>query len=106
MSKTRRLLMLLPLAVLSASLAGCGTLITLIEGPVDFDNNKIAYPYSGTRFSLGGARKSPVAFIFVIDVPFSLAGDTVVLPIRLVQSLYSRFFGSDEPVEVLEPEAT
>jgi uncharacterized protein YceK len=106
MSKTRRLLMLLPLAVLSASLAGCGTLITLIEGPVNFDNKAIAYAYSGTRFSLGGARKSPVAFIFVIDVPFSVVGDTAVLPIRLVQSLYFRLFGDDKPVEVLEPEAT
>jgi len=106
MSQTRRLVMLIPLVVLSVSLAGCGTLITLVEGPVDFDNKPIAYAYSGTRFSLGGARKSPVGFIFVLDLPFSIVGDTVLLPIRLVQSVYERIFGGEEPEEVLEPEAT
>lgn len=106
MSQTRRFLRLFSLVVLSASLAGCGTLITLIEGPVDFDNKPIAYAYSGTRFSFGGARKSPVAFIFVLDLPFSFVGDTAVLPIRLLQSLYERIFGGEEPEEVLEPEAT
>ena len=105
MSQTRRFVRLFSLVVLSASLAGCGTLITLIEGPVDFDNKPIAYAYSGTRFSLGGARKSPVAFIFVIDLPFSFVGDTVVLPVRLLQAGFAYLFPA-EIEEAIEPEAT
>jgi len=105
MSKTRRLLWMLPVALLSASLTGCGTLITLIEGPIDFDNRPIAYAYSGTRFSLGGARKSPVAFVFVVDLPFSFVGDTAVLPVRLLQAGFAYLFPA-EIEEAIEPEAT
>jgi len=108
MSTTRRLWMLIPLVVLSASLAGCGTLITLIEGPMNFDEEEIAHPYSGTRFSLGGVRKTEgsVALVFAIDLPLSFAGDTVLLPIRLVQELYLFIVGRPEPEAPLEPEAT
>jgi uncharacterized protein YceK len=105
MSKTRRLLWMLPVAVLCASLTGCGTLITLVEGPIDFDNRPIAYAYSGTRFSLGGARKSPVAFVFAVDLPFSFVGDTAVLPLRLLQAAYAYLF-PEEVEEAIEPEAT
>jgi uncharacterized protein YceK len=107
---TRSLLSALSLLVLLAPL-GCGTLITKIdsESKSECDGKKISPIYSGTRLSLGCARTSEVAFIWVIDVPLSFTADTGVLPISLLQVGYGwardRFFPVEEE-PVLQPEAT
>ena len=102
------------LLVLAAALVaplGCGTLITKIdnESTSECNGRKISPIYSGTRLSLGCARSSDVAFLWVIDVPLSFTADTGVLPISLLQVTYGStrdyFFPREEEV-ILEPEAT
>jgi uncharacterized protein YceK len=99
----------LAIALLAASLVGCGTIITKIDGAKTFDDRKISPIYSGTRFSLGGARISPVAFVWIIDVPLSFAADTALLPVSILQVIYGsikdRYFPEEETV-IIEPEAT
>lgn len=99
----------LTIALLATALVGCGTIITKIDGPKTFDDKEISPIYSGTRFSIGGARISPVYFIWIIDVPLSFAADTALLPVSLLQAIggaiADRYFPEEE-VEVLEPEAT
>ena len=109
MKKMSRLLKRTMLALLLSGLCGCGTIITKIEGPMNWEGEEISPLYSGARFSLGGARTSEVAFVWAIDLPLSLAADTGVLPISLLQVGYDYVAGSlfsDEEEVVLRPEAT
>jgi len=109
MKTMSRLLKRTMLALLLSGLCGCGTIITQIEGPMNWEGKQISPLYSGARFSLGGARTSEVAFVWAIDLPLSLVADTGVLPISLLEVGYGyvaqSFFPSEEEV-VLRPEAT
>jgi uncharacterized protein YceK len=94
-----------------AGLLGCGTLITKIDNEQTSQCNgrKISPIYSGTRLSLGCARTSDVAYLWVVDVPLSFTADTGVLPISLLQVGYGvtrdYLFPPEEEV-ILQPEAT
>ena len=85
----------LALLVLSS---GCGTLITQIDGPLfdpgarafNWDEKKVSPIYSGTRLSFGGARKSDVAFVWIVDLPLSFVADTAILPLALLQDVAAR----------------
>jgi uncharacterized protein YceK len=78
--------------------SGCGTLITQIDGPLfapgerafNWDEQKVSPIYSGTRLSFGGARKSDVAFVWIIDLPLSFVADTAILPLSLLQDGVAR----------------
>jgi uncharacterized protein YceK len=96
------------LVLLTSTLFGCGTIITKIEGPMNWAGKPISPLYSGTRFSYGGAQQSEVFYVWVIDVPLSAAADTGVLPISLLQVGYgaaAKLFPAEEEV-VVRPEAT
>lgn len=66
--KLLKILMLLGMA--STMLSGCGTLLQL-AGPGDYE------PYDGVQevTSTGG--------LFLIDLPFSLIADTLLLPVAI-----------------------
>lgn len=78
--------------------SGCGTLITQFDGPLfapgerafNWDQEKVSPIYSGTRLSFGGARKSDVAFVWIIDLPLSFIADTAILPLALLQDGIAR----------------
>ena len=95
--------------------SGCGTLITQIDGPLfapgerafNWDEEKVSPIYSGTRLSFGGARKSDVAFVWLVDLPLSFIADTAILPLSLLQDGIARIadlFRDEEAPQ--EPEAT
>lgn len=62
---------LMLLGMVSTMLSGCGTLLHLF-GPGDYE------PYDGTQeiMSSGG--------IFLIDLPFSIIADTLLLPFAII----------------------
>ena len=78
--------------------SGCGTLITQVDGPLfdpgarafNWDEKEVSPIYSGTRLSFGGARKSDVAFVWIIDLPLSFVADTAILPLSLLQDVVAR----------------
>ena len=99
--------------------SGCGTLITQIDGPLfepgkrsfNWDEQEISPIYSGTRLSFGGARKSDVYYVWVIDLPLSFIADTAILPLALLQDVAARIadlFRDEEtparPEETSQPE--
>jgi uncharacterized protein YceK len=103
-----RALCVASLLVLSS---GCGTLITQIDGPLfapteksfNWDREPISPIYSGTRLSFGGARKSEIRFVWIIDLPLSFVADTAILPLSLLQDITSRTAGLFR--EEIEPPA-
>jgi uncharacterized protein YceK len=78
--------------------SGCGTLITQIDGPLfapgkpsfNWDEKKVSPIYSGTRLSFGGARKSDVYYVWIVDLPLSFAADTLILPLAILQDVAAR----------------
>ena len=90
-------------------------MITQVDGPlfspgkraINWDQQQVSPIYSGTRLAFGGARKSDVKFVWLIDLPLSFAADTAILPIALLQDVAARIadlFPDEEETE--NPEAT
>ena len=85
------------IALLALS-SGCGTLITQVDGPLfapgkrsfNWDEKEISPIYSGTRLSFGGARKSDVYYVWIVDLPLSFAADTAILPLAILQDVAAR----------------
>lgn len=78
---------LLPLVLLA--LAGCGTF-----GDLDGENGRPSpHPFGGVRLDVhyirGGDCHHPGVF-YVLDVPFSLALDLVLLPVSIPVALFSK----------------
>jgi uncharacterized protein YceK len=72
----RRALGMMAFAALATWFGGCGTLGDALCGPID-DH----YFYRGVRMDVMGAMESPANIPLLVDVPFSAAADTVLLPL-------------------------
>ena len=77
----------------SQVLAGCGTIITL--GSPDAVDGSLRRVYSGTRFDisalayLANSQDGGILIpLVIVDLPFCLAADTVLLPYTLTASLF------------------
>jgi uncharacterized protein YceK/protein-S-isoprenylcysteine O-methyltransferase Ste14 len=84
MAVAGQILIVASIATLMLSLSGCGRLFACLEDPRHIDNPA----YSGTRYSLrdiGDKENFPEAsLIWVVDLPFTLVLDTIILPYDLV----------------------
>jgi uncharacterized protein YceK len=84
MAVAGQILIVASIATLMLSLSGCGRLFACIEDPLHVQNPA----YSGIRYSLkdiGGNDNHPVCrLFFVVDLPFTLVLDTIMLPYDLV----------------------
>ena len=81
---------IMALLVFSMTLGGCGTMITA------FGSNTMPFePYSGLKADGG-----PCANI--LDMPFSFALDTVVLPITVPKYLIEQRHGNNEAKKINE----
>jgi uncharacterized protein YceK len=95
--------------------SGCGTLITQVDGPLfapgeksfNWDREIVSPIYSGTRLSFGGARRSEIKFVWIIDLPLSFVADTAILPLSILQDVAARIADlfRDE-IEPPSPDAT
>ena len=105
--KRQRHLVLAPCLLASASLAcGCSTIGTL-NGTLAREWNgepmHIPWIYAGVQYDFYGLTVSSENFA-LLDLPFSLVADTLVLPFTIYAQLRwgSRHFGPSENSELLE----
>jgi uncharacterized protein YceK len=85
-------------------MSGCGTVTTIVRptaactgpGAAQLQLDKPRYIYSGIRCDAGWFKQDwPVSLLFVPDFPLSFAADTLLLPVRIAQAIWTR---STDPV--------
>lgn len=93
MNATLRMIGRLASVVVALAAQGCGTILTVSNW--DRQGSKHALVYSGVRFDYSCAfdeeRLQHAVFLkpfCVLDLPLSLAGDTVVLPYTAIKGRY------------------
>ncbi len=110
-SKKSKLCIHILAATLLLSSFGCSTIITRLTGPNWKPPDKpLPQVYSGTLFDLRCVFKPSLhdteglgPFCF-IDVPFSLIGDTVILPLTIYDQLKYGSYGTFLPAETKKEE--
>ncbi len=105
MKRTGPLFLVLVVCVM-VSCAGCGTLITRFVSPNwSPPDPKLSRIYSGTQFDFRCFLRPEmhqtqgIGGFCLVDVPFSIIADTVILPLTIYEQLKYGSYASGKPAE-------